>query len=223
MSFPKSVGRLLALAFGFWLCYRYILPSVDTVDSPKDGRTVLAEAPRPPKPFAITVGQLPAEAANPLIVITPSGTTDEQEFLLYNYRKLRERLPAAFSVRGDSKARLDTFRDRVNRFHEYVKDHIRDAKLESLYANLLNAVELTSDYATQLDRIDRGILAKRAEDSTKNIYDASYAGGYAAGTFAQNGYSRGDATLAGLLAGAATYLFQDLSRTGLGRGQTSSI
>jgi hypothetical protein len=213
VSSSKTTDRFVGVAVVLvvFVLYSRFAPS-DGPDSPKDTRTASSDTSQRPKTFSITVAQLPAEAANPTIVITPSGATDEKEFLLYNYRKLRTQLPAAFSVRGDSRARLDAFRDRVNRFNEYVKDHIGDAKLGSLYANLLGAVDITSDYATQLDRVDRGILARQTEDSTKNIFDASYAGGYAAGTAAQNGYSRGDAALAGILAGAATYLFDELRK-----------
>lgn len=145
------------------------------------------------------------------VEIKPTETTDEAAFLLYNYGKLRSVISVTIYDRGEVLKNLTQLRDRVNRYHEYAKDREIDPKVQSLYADLLSAIDITSDYLIQLDRIDRGILAQSERLSAESGYRAGFVGGLTGSAVYHDGASGGDAALAGIAAAAITYFLEDMN------------
>ena len=159
----------------------------------------------PPSPLVkadLTAPSAPAITTE-AVAITPVGTTDEAEFLLYTYGKLRSEIPGAVHPMAASKSHwtwlssqrshairsmsrdqmqkdLEELRSRVNRYHEYIKERAIEPKVQSLYSDLLAAIDITADYLVQLDRIDRAILDLRSRRSAETGYNTVIAGGYAA-------------------------------------------
>lgn len=157
----------------------------------------------PPSP--LVTADLTAQSALAVSIdttdITPLGTTDEAEFLLYSYGKLRNEIPATVHQMASPISRwawlsaqrlqatrpisrdqvqkdLAELRDRVNRYHEYVKERGIDPKVQSLYSDLLAAIDITGDYLVQLDRIDRAILDLHSRQTAEAGYNTVLAGGY---------------------------------------------
>ena len=176
---------------------------------------------------------IPTATTVDTVEITPVGTTDETEFLLYSYGQLRNEIPATVHQMASPSSHctwvsaqrsqalrpmsldqmqkdLAELRDRVNRYHEYVKERGLNPKVQSLYSDLLEAIDITDDYLVQLDRIDRAILDLRSRQSAEAGYNTVLAGGYASRAAYENGAERGDAALTGIAAGMVTLFFEDM-------------
>jgi hypothetical protein len=141
-----------------------------------------------------------------------SAIGDERELLVYSYKKLRAQLPTTMFGPEQVQKSLDGLRHRANRYAVYAKDRNVDRRIEALYAVLISAIDAAADYFRELDRIDRGILAKRDQARTDAAFDAGFAGGYVATAGSRSGGSRGDAALAGIAAAAITYIVEGVKK-----------
>ena len=202
--------------------------------------TVLTAGSPPPSAASnvTTVDRSGAQAATTVVSvpveIVPTETTDEAEFLLYCYENLRDEIPAAvddvvlpisrrtrLSVhrlqavrtvsRGDAQKGLTELRDRVNQYHEYAKQKGVDPGVQSLYADLLTAIDITADYLIQLNRIDRALLDLRARQSAETGYNTVLAGGNASHAAYENGAERGDAAFTGIATGMVTFFLEEMT------------
>lgn len=152
------------------------------------------------------------QSTKDVVQIKPTGTTNESQFMVYVYQKLQYQLPATIQQTDQVRKQLTQLRDRVNLYNEYAKRKEIDTKVQSLYANLLTAIDLTSDYVIQLDRIDRSILAQRQQQLAETGTVAGSAGGYVGVTAYRDGATGGDAALAGITVAAITYLLDDFKK-----------